>query len=112
MLTLQELSQKVLAYQSGQIPLEEFENWFEDNSSGAYAMPDVAALCAAIEAAFSEYYFDHTGEIELRVSLANAVVPFVQGPVYASAREVVLGKPPVKALSANRSISRQVMAAA
>lgn len=103
MLTLDELSQAVAAYRSGWMSLEDFENWFEDNSSGAYAIPELSEACASVDAAFSQYYFDHTEESALKMELANAVRPFSQQTA-VSTRPVQMGdirKPLVGAGSAS-----------
>jgi hypothetical protein len=90
MLTLDELSQAVAAHRSGRMSLEEFENWFEDNSSGAYAVPELSEACASVDTAFSQYYFDHIEENALKMELANAVRPFSQ-PAAVSTRSVQMG---------------------
>ena len=81
MLTLDELSQNVAAYQQQRMSLEDFENWFEDNSSGAYEVPGLREACTAVDAALSEYYYDHIGEDALKAELANAVRPFAERPL-------------------------------
>ena len=48
MLTFNELSQKVSDYSHGLMSLEQFENWFEDNSNGAYADPKLSKVYAAV----------------------------------------------------------------
>jgi hypothetical protein len=111
MLTVEELAQHISAYKQGYVSFEEFENWFEDNSSGSYASSELRDPCAAVSAAISEYYFDQIGEDALREELANAIAPFLLGPVYVSVREIVVGKPLVQTLSANRSFSRVVAVA-
>jgi hypothetical protein len=76
MFTIEQVSQKFAEFQEERISLEEFENWFEDNSNGAYADPAVSRVFAAVESAFSQYYFDHIGENAMRVELAKAIHPF------------------------------------
>ncbi len=77
MLTLEELSNRISDYQSGRIGLSEFENWFEDNSSTAYASPELQPAWIAIDAAFSQYHYDDIGEDSMMTELAKAIVPFV-----------------------------------
>jgi hypothetical protein len=91
MLTLDKLSENVAAYQSGQILLRDFRNWFEDNSSAAYGVGDLHDACIAVDAAFSEYYYDNIGEAALKARLENAIRPF---PVVAGTPlELVIGQP-------------------
>jgi hypothetical protein len=78
MLTLQDLSKNVAAYRDDRMALADFADWFEDNSSGAYEIADLREACIAVDAAFSEYYFDHIGEAALKLELANAVRPFAR----------------------------------
>ena len=105
MLTLDELSQAVAAYRSGRMSLEEFENWFEDNSSGAYAVPELSEACSSVDAAFSQYYFDHIEENALKMELANAFRPSSQ-PTAVSTRPVQMGdiRKPFSADSASPSL--------
>src|SRR6266568_3741424 len=93
MLSLDELSEKISAYGGGNISFELFENWFEDNSIGAYADSEIQAACAAVDAALAEYYFDGIDEATLRDGLKHAIASFALGPVYAPAREIVYGPP-------------------
>jgi hypothetical protein len=80
MSSLDEMSQRIAAYRDGRISLSDFENWFEDNSSAAYAVPELKSVWAAVDAAFSQYHYDHIGEEAMKVELANAILPFVSIP--------------------------------
>src|ERR1700689_5043417 len=80
MSSLDEMSQRIAAYRDGRISLSDFENWFEDNSSAAYAVPELKSVWAAVDAAFSQYPYDHIGEEAMKVELANAILPFVSIP--------------------------------
>jgi hypothetical protein len=76
MLTLNELSQHVVAYRDGQTSFAEFENWFEDNSAGAYEASDLRDACIAVDAALAQFHFDHVEERVLKSALETAVRPF------------------------------------
>jgi hypothetical protein len=76
MFTVDELSHKIAEYKLGRMSLQGFQNWFEDNSDGAYAVPDLREAYAAIEAALSEYYLDDIGQEALKLELAKAIRPF------------------------------------
>jgi len=78
MFTLDELSKKVAAYRDGGMSLRDIRNWFEDNSSGAYGVAELHEACIAIDAAFSEYYYDNIGEAALKKELVKAVRPFAK----------------------------------
>ena len=86
MLTRDELVQHIAAYQSGQISFADFENWFEDSSCGAYSVQGVADLCAAVDLAISQYYFEHVGEDALKLELAAAIASFAHGPPHSQDR--------------------------
>lgn len=77
MLTLQELSRQISAYELDQLSLDDFEDWFRSNSKGAYASSDVSELAASVEAALSKFYFQRTGEQVLKQDLWNYIRPFV-----------------------------------
>lgn len=76
MLTISELSERVVAYRDDRLSFSDFENWFEDNSAGAYDVPDVREACIATDAALSQYHFDHIDEIALKAELEKAMRPF------------------------------------
>lgn len=80
MFTIDELSKKIADYRDGQISFRIFQDWFEDNSAGAYAVGNLRNAYAGIEAALAEYYYDGIGEDGLKQVLANAVRPFVKEP--------------------------------
>jgi len=73
MLTLNELSEQVAAYRNDRLSFSEFENWFEDDSAGAYDVPEVRDACIAVDAALSQYHFDGIGESALKAELGNAI---------------------------------------
>jgi hypothetical protein len=77
MFSLSELSNRIAAYKDGRLPFSEFENWFEDNSAGAYDVPELKAACIAVDAALAEYHFDDVCEDRLKEQLGNSVRPFV-----------------------------------
>ena len=68
--------QQIESYRRGTISIQEFEDWFEENCSAAYYDPSLKRICVAIDAAFSQYHFDHSGEAELMEQLANAIRPY------------------------------------
>jgi hypothetical protein len=72
MLTLDELSERVSAYSAGSLSFAEFENWFEDNSAGAYDVADLRNTCIAVDAALSQYHFDGIEESALKAELTKA----------------------------------------
>lgn len=105
MFSLEELLNNVAAYQSGRMSLRDFRNWFEDHSSVAYDMADLRDACVAIDAVFSEYYYDNIGEVALKGRLATAMVPFslraLERDPYVLAAEPVYSdqvRPPAPAL--------------
>jgi hypothetical protein len=102
MFTAEELADHVAAYCSERISLKQFEDWFEANSAGAYDVPDLLEKCAAIDAAFSQYYFDHIGESALREELANAIRPFAEIVVTLSERARSLSLVPLPAQAVYR----------
>jgi uncharacterized protein (DUF1786 family) len=73
MLSLADLSQQVYAYENGRISLDDFEDWFRDNSHGAYQDESLSDICASIEAAFSKYYFQRGGETQMRHEMVSAI---------------------------------------
>jgi hypothetical protein len=77
MLTLNDLSKRVAEYQVGSILLDDLEDWFRDESRGAYCNDEISAVCASIEAAFSRYRFEGIDEDSLRRELAHVVRPLV-----------------------------------
>ena len=87
MFTIEELSQKIADYRNGLISFEHLENWFECSSHGAYADADVKQAYAAVDAAFSQYHFDRTGEEVLKEELANAILPFEYQLVFVFSKE-------------------------
>lgn len=107
MLNHDQLARQIDAYKNNRLSLEAFENWFEDNSAGAYTIPDVSASCAAVSAAFSRYYFDHIGEAALKQELVKAVLPFAPRAELASAavyvgQHMTFGQPII--VSGNNSV--------
>jgi hypothetical protein len=82
MLSLEELQQHVEAYQQGRLSLDDFEDWFRDNSRGAYAsrIPGISEAAAAVEVAFSEYSFQALDEMALIEELDRAANPAAQTP--------------------------------
>lgn len=76
MFTFEELAARIGSYQTGSQSLADFQDWFEENCSGAYDDSELRAACIAVDAALSEYYYDHVGESVLRKELATAIRPF------------------------------------
>ena len=76
MLSLNHIVQQIEEYSRGAISIQEFEDWFEGNCSAAYYDPSLKRICVALDAAFSQYHFDHTGEAALKEQLANAIRPY------------------------------------
>jgi hypothetical protein len=105
MLTLNSLSLHIEEYRNGGISLDDFEDWFRDNSRGAYRVPEVSEACASVEAAFSRYYFQGVGEDALRMELANTIRPF------ASLEVRPLEEPVILTASAALEISQLIDAA-
>lgn len=56
--------------------LDQFDNWFEDNTLDAHTDAQVCEVYEAFEAALARYYFDGTGETALKTELARAVHAF------------------------------------
>jgi len=73
MLSLADPSQQVYAYENGRISLDDFEDWFRDNYHGAYQDESLSDICASIEAAFSKYYFQGSGETQMHQEMASAI---------------------------------------
>jgi len=71
-----QLLDKVLAYINGPLPLQSLIDWFEDVSSHAYVDNSLRSVFAAVDAAFSAYYYDGIGESGLKQELAIAIRPF------------------------------------
>lgn len=80
MLTLEELSKQLTAYNSGEIDFDEFEDWFRTDSRGLYEGPGegLSDIIVAIEAALSKFQFEGIDEDSLRLELASAVYPFAK----------------------------------
>jgi hypothetical protein len=89
MFTLEELSQRIAACNSGSSTISEFADWFEDNCNGAYEIDTLRDATVAIDAALSEYRYDGIGETVLKEELATAVRPFV----LSESRVVAIGAP-------------------
>ena len=88
------------------IPLHDFQQRF----AGIYfqvrqsqGRSGGSALCDEIVLPLAELSRGHRSEDSFREKLAEAIAPFVVGPVYAPAREIVYGKPAQQARSANHS---------
>jgi hypothetical protein len=104
MFSLSELSNHIAAYKDERIPFSVFENWFEDNSAGAYDVPELKAACIAVDAALAEYHFDDVPEDRLKERLAGAV----RRPFVSHAEEIVFVFPsraPVATLAAAAMIA-------
>lgn len=68
-----DLLRQMSAFASGAIPLQEFHNWFEDNSAALYSNPESRLLYAEAESAISELLYDQTGEDALRRQFSEVV---------------------------------------
>jgi hypothetical protein len=101
MFSLEELANRVSGCRNGRISLDDFEDWFRDNSRGAYRDVSLGPAYFAVEAALSKVDFQRISEGQALEELEEAIRPFVLGPVYAPAHEIVYGKPPQQARSAN-----------
>jgi hypothetical protein len=101
MFSLDELASNIEACRNGRMSLDDFEDWFRDNSRGAY-QSELKEAYFSVEEVFSKERRGMSEELVVE-ELAVAIRPFAWGPVYAPAREIVVGKPPVEARSANRS---------
>lgn len=78
MLTLDDLSQAVHAYQYRRASLDQFADWFRLASRTKFAAPAaVLDACFAIDAVLSRLEIEEISENELRGELANAILPFV-----------------------------------
>ena len=81
--SLAELSQAVAEYQSGRMSIDEFEDWFRDNSRGMFGeSADILEACLAVEAAFSEMRFGRASEDNFLLELAAAVRSFSEQRVF------------------------------
>jgi hypothetical protein len=105
MFSIEELLQKIADCQSGRISVEQFDNWFEDQSVGAYADPEFAEVYASVDAALGRYYFDGAREEEVRADLWDAVRPFLETRVYARSCRVSYGWKPFDASTTSRLIA-------
>lgn len=78
MLNLNQLAERIAAYQDQRIDLGEFEEWFRGNSWGSYDRQGepVSDAIAAIDAALSSFQLGEIGEKALRLELATAGRPF------------------------------------
>ena len=104
---LDDLSQAIIAYRGGSLPLDAFEDWFRTSSRGMFGESTaVLEACLDVEAAFSMLRFGGT-IAEFQEELANAIRPFV----YADPIEVVVGIPRVKPTSASFAYRWTVAAA-
>ena len=79
MFTVDDIVRHARQYQLGRMSLEEFENWFEDNSLDVYDSPELNAVRAAVDGALAAYHYDYIGEDALRLELANAIGSFAPG---------------------------------
>ena len=80
MFNLEQLAPQINAYKNGMIPHSVFVNWFEDNSVGAYEVPELKQVCIAVDAALSEFHFDSLNEDHLKMELENAIRAFGSRP--------------------------------
>ncbi len=110
MFSLEELANRISACRNGRISLDDFEDWFRDNSRAAYRDDALRSAYFAVESALSQVDFQRISEGKALAELEDAIRPFVLGPVYAPAYEIVYGKPPQQARSANRSFRRVAVA--
>jgi hypothetical protein len=77
MMTLNDLSRAIAAYQSGQSSLDQFADWFRSVSRRKFAEPEeVRNAILEIDSTFSRLEFEGLSEREFRQELANAVRPF------------------------------------
>jgi hypothetical protein len=83
MFSANELANKISAYASGDVSLNEFEDWFREASENVHLQGDSALedFVFAVEALFSERYFDGLSKRNLRTELQEVArrfaVPFV-----------------------------------
>jgi hypothetical protein len=105
MLTADELLRKAEDYRQMRISLEEFEDWFEDNSAEAYEDSDLKELWAAVDGALAEYHYDYIGEAAFREELEAAVHPFALDAI--PARSEIVASSTASACEAWKSTSLQ-----
>jgi hypothetical protein len=92
MLSLNDLSQAIEAYQSGGASIDEFLDWFRAASRSRFGESEqVLDFCQDIEAVISELYYGGITEKQFREDLAAASRPFVLSSVSSPARKVVIG---------------------
>lgn len=101
MLSLNDLSQAVSAYLEGNASLDEFADWFRIASRARFGEDaDVLDACVNIDERLSELHYGDIDENKFRDGL-KYLLPFVLGPVYSPAREIVIGMPRVRSRSVN-----------
>lgn len=71
MLNIDQLSNQIAAYAAGRLSLNDFEDWFRDQSRNVHLWGDVALneFVDAIEEAFSERHFEGLDEVGMRSKL-------------------------------------------
>jgi hypothetical protein len=91
MFSLDELSAQINDLRQGNLSLDDFEDWFSDNSGGAYAADDdrISEAYSCIEALFSEYHFERVPAAEISEKLEGVIRPFV-APVRVYGNDVQL----------------------
>jgi hypothetical protein len=90
MLKANDLSKQIAAYGQGSIALDQFEDWFRDESRGAYLDAPLWDLCTSVEAILSGYSPRYSTEDALRQELAAAIRPFDDAAV---AQSLIARKP-------------------
>ena len=106
MQTLDDLSQAVHAYQTGEAPLADFEDWFRRASRNRFASPvAVRDVYDAVDMAFVRLDEAEISETEFREELANAIRPFAVSVSKSSALEVQELRPLLEAPPKKRSAS-------
>jgi hypothetical protein len=72
--SMEDLARAVADYRDRKISLDDFEDWFRDNSRGMFGeSPDVLEACLLFEAAFSRLRFEDVSEAVFCQDLVDAV---------------------------------------
>src|SRR5437667_15309 len=89
MLSLDQLLDKIAAYDAGRISLNEFEDWFRDESEDVHLWGDreLNEFVFALEALFSERHFESLAESRMREKMQKEARRFARP--FASYSELV-----------------------
>ena len=105
MLNLNDLSRQIARLRQGHLSLDDFEDWFRDNSRGAYACndPGVAEACSFVESVLSEYHFENAPEALACLKLERfIIIPIGElEHMYGDPVEFSYGTPKIRTESAN-----------